>query len=63
MRDQYMSAGKGFFLVYAINLRQSFEDLVPIRNRLYKVKDKDFSEAIPMVIAGTFFLSFENTQV
>ena len=48
-----MSAGKGFFLVYAINLRQSFEDLLPIRNRLYKVKDKDTTEAIPIVIAGS----------
>eukprot|EP01105_Mastigella_eilhardi_P019956 TRINITY_DN4720_c0_g1_i1.p1 TRINITY_DN4720_c0_g1~~TRINITY_DN4720_c0_g1_i1.p1 ORF type:complete len:207 (+),score=53.25 TRINITY_DN4720_c0_g1_i1:100-720(+) len=52
MRDQYMHAGRGFVFVYAINLRSSFEDLPNIRTRLYKVKDKDYSERLPIVIAG-----------
>eukprot|EP01105_Mastigella_eilhardi_P010065 TRINITY_DN2358_c0_g1_i1.p3 TRINITY_DN2358_c0_g1~~TRINITY_DN2358_c0_g1_i1.p3 ORF type:complete len:128 (+),score=31.45 TRINITY_DN2358_c0_g1_i1:448-831(+) len=52
MRDQYMSAGKGFLFVYSITTRSSFAELQYIRTRLYKVKDKDSSEPVPIVIAG-----------
>eukprot|EP01107_Rhizomastix_libera_P007047 TRINITY_DN21316_c0_g1_i1.p1 TRINITY_DN21316_c0_g1~~TRINITY_DN21316_c0_g1_i1.p1 ORF type:complete len:189 (+),score=31.30 TRINITY_DN21316_c0_g1_i1:2-568(+) len=52
MRDQYMMTGKGFIFVYAINMYRSFDELTAIRQRLYKVKDKNFSFQIPIVICG-----------
>ncbi|KAH3759175.1 Ras GTPase [Pelomyxa schiedti] len=52
MRDQYLTLGNGFLFVYAINSRESFEDLPLLRMRLYKVKDKDYSEQLPIVLAG-----------
>ncbi|KAH3767439.1 ras protein let-60 [Pelomyxa schiedti] len=52
MRDRYMMEGHGFLMVFAINAAQSFEDIPILRKRLYKMKDKDLSEPIPMVLAG-----------
>jgi GTPase KRas len=49
MREQYMLGGEGFMLVYAINSRNSFEDLKNFYEQILRVKDK---ETFPMVVAG-----------
>lgn len=49
MREQYMVGGEGFLLVYAINSRNSFEDLKSFHEQILRVKDV---EKFPMVIAG-----------
>eukprot|EP01092_Planopodium_desertum_P011124 TRINITY_DN50755_c0_g1_i1.p1 TRINITY_DN50755_c0_g1~~TRINITY_DN50755_c0_g1_i1.p1 ORF type:complete len:201 (+),score=38.01 TRINITY_DN50755_c0_g1_i1:23-604(+) len=49
MRDQYMQGGEGFILVYAINSRDSFEEITPIRDQILRVKDM---EKVPLVILG-----------
>jgi GTPase KRas len=49
MREQYMVGGEGFLLVYAINSRNSFEDLKSFHEQILRVKDVD---TFPMVIAG-----------
>jgi len=49
MRDQYIRAGQGFLVVYAINNRKSFEKLSIFREAILQVKDVD---AYPMLILG-----------
>ena len=49
MREQYMVGGEGFLLVYAINSRNSFEDLKSFHEQILRVKEV---EKFPMVIAG-----------
>eukprot|EP00010_Vexillifera_abyssalis_P007221 CAMPEP_0201547688 /NCGR_PEP_ID=MMETSP0173_2-20130828/4180_1 /ASSEMBLY_ACC=CAM_ASM_000268 /TAXON_ID=218659 /ORGANISM="Vexillifera sp., Strain DIVA3 564/2" /LENGTH=188 /DNA_ID=CAMNT_0047956821 /DNA_START=68 /DNA_END=634 /DNA_ORIENTATION=- len=49
MREQYMVGGEGFLLVFAINSRNSFEDLKSFHEQILRVKDV---EEFPMVIAG-----------
>jgi GTPase KRas protein len=44
-----MVGGEGFLLVYAINSRNSFEDLKSFHEQILRVKDV---EKFPMVIAG-----------
>jgi len=52
MRDQYMRTGKGFLLVYDITSRRTFEEVVTLREQIYRVSDKDFSAKIPIVLCG-----------
>ena len=53
MRDQYMRAGEGFMLVYSIISRQSFEEIVSFREKIFQVRDKDCnSDFIPMILIG-----------
>eukprot|EP00727_Mastigamoeba_balamuthi_P013433 m51a1_g8712 putative ras family gtpase (216) ;mRNA; r:129182-130411 len=52
LRDQYMRAGRGFLLIYAIDSRPSFQEIPAIRDRVYRVWDKDQSFYIPMTLCG-----------
>ncbi|KAJ3450134.1 transforming protein p21 [Anaeramoeba flamelloides] len=49
MRDSYMKEGDGFLLVYAINSRNSFDEVSIFREQITRVKD---SEDLPMIIVG-----------
>jgi len=49
MREQYMRAGEGFLLVYAINSRTSFEELSALHQQILRVKDAD---NFPVVIVA-----------
>jgi len=63
MRDQYMRTGKGFLVVYDITSRPSFEEVVNLREQIYRVQDKDFSEKIPVVLVGNKCDLESNRQV
>eukprot|EP00069_Balaena_mysticetus_P009718 bmy_06373T0 len=41
MREQYMRAGHGFLLVFAINDRQSFNEVGKLFTQILRVKDRD----------------------
>lgn len=47
MRDQYMRAGEGFLLMYAIDDRKSFEELSKFRDDIFRLKETD---TVPMGI-------------
>ena len=50
MRDRYMRNGQSFLMTYAINSRQSFEDLKSnYLPQLLRIKDDD---KVPMVLVG-----------
>lgn len=49
LRDQYMSTGQGFVMVYSITDANSFEDLNGIHDKLVKAKD---DPNIPIVLVG-----------
>eukprot|EP01091_Cochliopodium_minus_P016639 TRINITY_DN62_c0_g3_i1.p1 TRINITY_DN62_c0_g3~~TRINITY_DN62_c0_g3_i1.p1 ORF type:complete len:196 (+),score=54.38 TRINITY_DN62_c0_g3_i1:73-660(+) len=49
MRDQYMQGGEGFLIVYAINSRDSFDEVTTFRDQILRVKDAD---KVPMVVCG-----------
>jgi GTPase KRas protein len=49
MRDQYIRAGQGFLIVYAVNNRKSFEKLDEYREAILNVKDVD---NYPVIIVG-----------
>ena len=49
MREQYMRTGEGFLLVYAINSRESFDEITTFQQQILRVKDKD---SFPMVVVG-----------
>eukprot|EP01088_Endostelium_zonatum_P007252 TRINITY_DN1946_c0_g1_i1.p1 TRINITY_DN1946_c0_g1~~TRINITY_DN1946_c0_g1_i1.p1 ORF type:complete len:169 (+),score=6.75 TRINITY_DN1946_c0_g1_i1:184-690(+) len=49
VRDQYMRTGDGFLIVYAINLRSSFDEVSSFHNHVLRVKDLD---TIPLVLCG-----------
>lgn len=44
-----MRTGEGFLLVYAINSKQSFEEISLFQQQILRVKDKDY---FPMVVVG-----------
>lgn len=49
MQDHWIREGKGFLIVFALDLPESLEEVRVIRNRIERVKDtKDF----PLVIIG-----------
>ena len=41
MRDQYMRAGEGFLIVFAVNNAKSFEDITAYREQIKRVKDAE----------------------
>uniref|UniRef100_A0A0K0E1Z9 Ras-like protein n=1 Tax=Strongyloides stercoralis TaxID=6248 RepID=A0A0K0E1Z9_STRER len=47
MRDQYMRAGDGFLLVFAVNEIKSFENIASFRDQIMRCKDSD---DVPMVM-------------
>ena len=49
MREQYMVGGEGFLLVFAINSRNSFEDLKSFHEQILRVKDVS---SFPIVVVG-----------
>eukprot|EP01117_Protostelium_nocturnum_P009955 TRINITY_DN3546_c0_g1_i2.p1 TRINITY_DN3546_c0_g1~~TRINITY_DN3546_c0_g1_i2.p1 ORF type:complete len:194 (-),score=68.25 TRINITY_DN3546_c0_g1_i2:130-711(-) len=49
MRDQYIRAGMGFFCVYSITSRPSFESINRHRTQILRVKEE---ETFPMVIVA-----------
>ncbi|KAL6053678.1 hypothetical protein STEG23_018911 [Scotinomys teguina] len=49
MREQYMRAGNGFLLVFAINDRQSFNEVGKLFTQILRVKDRD---DFPIVLVG-----------
>ena len=44
-----MRTGEGFLLVYSINSRESFEEILTFREQILRVKDKDY---FPIIIVG-----------
>eukprot|EP01121_Diplochlamys_sp_Union-15-3_P021776 TRINITY_DN89_c0_g2_i1.p1 TRINITY_DN89_c0_g2~~TRINITY_DN89_c0_g2_i1.p1 ORF type:complete len:200 (-),score=26.48 TRINITY_DN89_c0_g2_i1:85-684(-) len=49
MRDQYIKAGQGFIVAFAINNRKSFEKLSIFREAILQIKDSD---VYPMILIG-----------
>jgi GTPase KRas len=49
MRDQYIQGGNGFLVVYAINNRNSFEEISTFVDQILRVKDVN---KVPMVLCG-----------
>lgn len=49
MREQYMRTGEGFLLVYAINSRNSLEELQTFYEQIQRVKDLD---NVPVLVVG-----------
>ncbi|XP_028929112.1 ras-related protein R-Ras [Ornithorhynchus anatinus] len=49
MREQYMRAGHGFLLVFAVNDRPSFNEIGKLHTQILRVKDRD---DFPMVLVG-----------
>lgn len=49
MREQYMRPGEGFLLIYSINSRQSFEEIMSFQQQILRVKDKDY---FPIIVVG-----------
>lgn len=49
MREQYMRTGEGFLLVYAINSRNSLDELQVFYEQIQRVKD---SENVPVLVVG-----------
>jgi len=49
MREQYMRTGEGFLLVFAINSRESFDEIRIYQQQILRVKDRD---SFPMIIVG-----------
>ncbi|OBA20734.1 ras-domain-containing protein [Metschnikowia bicuspidata var. bicuspidata NRRL YB-4993] len=49
MREQYMRTGEGFLLVYAINSRNSLDELLVFYEQIQRVKDSD---NVPVLVVG-----------
>lgn len=49
MREQYMRTGEGFLLVYAINLRNSLDELQLFYEQIQRVKEL---ELVPVLVVG-----------
>lgn len=49
MREQYMRTGEGFLLVYAINSRNSLDELQVFYEQIQRVKD---TENVPVLVVG-----------
>jgi len=49
MQDQWMREGKGFLLVYSLVLRQTFDEVQVLYEKILRCKD---SEKVPIVLVG-----------
>eukprot|EP01115_Flamella_aegyptia_P014574 TRINITY_DN836_c2_g1_i2.p1 TRINITY_DN836_c2_g1~~TRINITY_DN836_c2_g1_i2.p1 ORF type:complete len:179 (+),score=50.15 TRINITY_DN836_c2_g1_i2:74-610(+) len=49
MRDNYLRTGQGFLMVYSITSHSSFDEVMGLREQVYRVKDED---SVPVVLAG-----------
>lgn len=54
MRDLYMKNGQGFVLVYSITAQSTFNDLIDLREQIFRVKDTD---SVSTYTCMTAFLS------
>eukprot|EP01126_Amoeba_proteus_P056905 TRINITY_DN720_c0_g1_i4.p1 TRINITY_DN720_c0_g1~~TRINITY_DN720_c0_g1_i4.p1 ORF type:complete len:186 (-),score=22.91 TRINITY_DN720_c0_g1_i4:317-874(-) len=53
MREQWIRYGEGFFIVYSITSRGSFDkELTPLLNQLERVRDVDALNEIPVILFG-----------
>jgi len=53
MREQWIRYGEGFFIVYSITSRASFDkELTPLLNQLERVRDVDEINEIPVTLFG-----------
>ncbi|EAL44906.2 Ras family GTPase [Entamoeba histolytica] len=52
LRDLYIKQSDGFILIYSITSKESFEEMKGIYEEIYRVKDKDENEVIPIIIVG-----------
>ena len=53
MREQYMTNGDGFLIVYAINNRGTFEDARTFHETIFRVRELDSdTQKFPMVLVG-----------
>lgn len=57
MREQYMRAGEGFLLVYAITSRNSFDEIGTFYQQILRVKDKDYFPVV--LVANKCDLEYE----
>ncbi|KAF7296242.1 hypothetical protein HMN09_01093300 [Mycena chlorophos] len=58
MREQYMIHGEGFLIVYAINDRNSFEEVPAFYEQILRVKDVDVFPAV-IIVATKCDMEFE----
>lgn len=49
LRDQHLKDGKGFLLVFALNDKNTFEEVKQLREQIVKLKD---TKRVPIVICG-----------
>ena len=47
MRDQYMSTGQGFLIVYSVTSSSTFREVSQMRDQILRVAD-----SVPIVIVG-----------
>ncbi|GAB1224100.1 hypothetical protein ENUP19_0173G0002 [Entamoeba nuttalli] len=52
MRDISIRQGDGFILIYSITSKESFEEMKRIYEWIYRVKDKDENEVLPIIVVG-----------
>lgn len=60
MRDQYMRTGEGFILAYSIINRQSFNEIIELRDRIIMNKE---GKDIPIVLCGNKIDLYYKRQV
>jgi GTPase SAR1 family protein len=58
MRDQYMQEGEGFVLVYAINNRDSFDEIVEFAELVSRIKDKNCQVELLQFLSFVSLLTF-----
>ncbi|KAL7712831.1 small monomeric GTPase [Entamoeba marina] len=63
LRDMYYIQGEGFIIVYSITSHNSFEEVGSIKKEIYRVKDIDDDDYVPIIIAGNKIDLEEERQV
>jgi len=61
MRDGYFRHGEGFFLVYSVTSRASFQEVIKLRAQIMRVKED--SGKIPIILVGNKCDLEDNRQV
>lgn len=59
LRDQHLKDGKGFLLVFAMNDRNTFEEVQQLREQIIKLKD---TKRVPIVICGNKCVRIRHTR-